>query len=174
MLQKTAFTEEQKNVVRVFDVINYIARDSDGGLWGFANKPYKNKFYWELDYPSFYCNLDKLTSIDFPQIKWEDKEPTSREEILGEVGTIEEMAKAMSDFVLEDSAKCDIELSKHLIAKGYRKQSDTAREIVKRLKELLHKHEHRSQTDGVSFYQMNAESFCEEINELAAKYNVEV
>lgn len=48
---------------------------------------------------------------------------------------IEEMAQAMSDFVLEDSAKCDIELSKHLIAKGYRKKSDTVREFLKLLKE---------------------------------------
>lgn len=48
---------------------------------------------------------------------------------------IEEMAQAMSDFVLEDSAKCDIELSKHLIAKGYRKQVDTVREFLKLLKE---------------------------------------
>lgn len=81
---KRIFTEEQKNVVRVLDVINYIARDMDGGLWGFANKPYKNDIYWEIDCHSFYCNLDKLISIDFSQITWEDKEPTSREEILGE------------------------------------------------------------------------------------------
>lgn len=67
-----------------------------------------------------------------------------------------------------------IRKSEALCEKGYRKQSDTAREIVKQLKELLHKHEYRSQTDGVSFFQMNAESFCDEINELAAQYNVEV
>lgn len=81
---KRIFTEEQKNFIRACDKIKYIARDMDGGLWGFANKPYKNDVYWEIDCPSFYCNLDKLISIDFSQITWEDKEPTSREEILGE------------------------------------------------------------------------------------------
>lgn len=48
---------------------------------------------------------------------------------------IDEMAKAMGDFELEDTEKCDIELSEHLFAKGYRKQSDTVREFVERLKE---------------------------------------
>lgn len=43
--------------------------------------------------------------------------------------------------------------------KGYRKASEVIDEFVERLKESLHKYEHRSQTDGVPFYQMNAESF---------------
>lgn len=41
----------------------------------------------------------------------------------------------MSDFELEDTANCDIELSRHLIAKGYRKQSDTAKEVLRMLKD---------------------------------------
>lgn len=72
---------------------------------------------------------------------------------------IEEMAKAMSDFVLEDSTKCDIELSKHLIAKGYRKQSDTAREILQYLYEKM---------GNVSL------SDTELVLYLAAQYGVEV
>lgn len=72
---------------------------------------------------------------------------------------IEEMAQAMGDFVLEDSAKCDIELSKHLIAKGYRKQSDTAREILQYLYEKM---------GNVSL------SDTELVLSLAAKYGVEV
>lgn len=52
---------------------------------------------------------------------------------------IAEMAKAMSDFEMEDTAKCDIELSEHLFAKGYRKQSDTVREFVRRVKEVYDK-----------------------------------
>lgn len=95
---------------------------------------------------------------------------------------IEEMAKVIMDAVPEtiqyaqapaNETEARIE-AKALYAAGYRKQSDTAMEIVKRLKELLHKHEYRSQIDGVPFYQMNAESFCDEINELAAEYGVEV
>ena len=37
--------------------------------------------------------------------------------------------------MLEDSANCDIELSRHLIAKGYRKQSDTVKEVLRMLKD---------------------------------------
>lgn len=79
---KRVFTKKQKNINRVLNKIKYIARDMDGSLWGFVNKPYKDGFYWRTE--GFYCNLDKLISIDFPQITWEDEEPTSREEILGE------------------------------------------------------------------------------------------
>lgn len=79
---KRVFTKKQKNINRVLNKIKYIARDMDGSLWGFVNKPYKDGFYWRTE--GFYCNLDKLISVDFPQITWEDEEPTSREEILGE------------------------------------------------------------------------------------------
>lgn len=118
---------------RVFKKIKYLARDMDGSLWGFVNKPYKDGFYWRAD--GFYCNLPKSISIDFPQITWEDEEPTRIEEILGETRIVEEMAQAMSDFELEDTANCDIELSRHLIEKGYRKQSDTAKEVLRILKD---------------------------------------
>ena len=52
---------------------------------------------------------------------------------------IAEMAKAMGDFEMEDAAKCDIELSEHLFAKGYRKQSDTVKEFVRRVHEIYDK-----------------------------------
>ena len=58
--------------------------------------------------------------------------------------------------------------------KGYRKATEVIDEFLERLKELLNKHEHRSQTDGVSFYQMDAESFCDEINKIAAEMRQEV
>lgn len=61
-----------------------------------------------------------------------------------------------------------------LIAAGYRKQSDVAREFAEGVKALLNKYEYRSNTDGVSFYQMNAESFCDKLNELAAEFGAEV
>lgn len=75
---------------------------------------------------------------------------------------IEEMAKAMSDFELEDSARCDIELSKHLIAKGYRKQSDTAREIAEMLKAAK------------AVVKVHFEAYDELIENIAAEYGVEV
>lgn len=99
---------------------------------------------------------------------------------------IEEMAKELSPYgfckitICENcnrkkTSKCTYySFAKRYTIKGYRKQSDTAREIVERLKELLHKHEYRNERDGVPFYQMDAESFCDEINDLAAEYGVEV
>ena len=57
---------------------------------------------------------------------------------------------------------------------GYRKASDVIDEFVERLKELLIKHEHRSQTDGIPFYQMDAESFCDELHKIAEEMRQEV
>ena len=98
---------------------------------------------------------------------------------------IEEMAKCMGEknFLCADDCenciqipcKCKlVKQSKLLYKAGYRKASDVIDEFVDRIKELLHKHEYRSQTDGIEFYQMNAESFCNEINELAAEMRKEV
>lgn len=177
MKPKQVFNDKQKtalqNALRKCSLIRYLARDKDGALWGYSHKPKRTPDGWVCSGGgNTYIYLNASLSSTFPQITWEDKEPTSCEEILGELRIIEEMARAMSDFELEDTAHCDMELSRHLFAKGYRKQSDTALEIVKRLKELLYKHEYRNQTDGVSFYQMDAESFCDEINEIAVQYGV--
>lgn len=138
MKQKRVFTEEQKTALQnarcKCSLIRYLARDKDGTLWGYLHKPKRAHNTWSCSGGgTTYVYLGSLTT-DFPQITWEDEEPTSCEEILGE--------------------------------------NYTAREIFKQLKELLYKHEYRSQRDGVSFYQMDAESFCDELNELAAQYGV--
>lgn len=168
------FTKEQKAAFRKCSLIRYLARNRDGTLCGYSHKPIRARDGWIYSGSggNTYVYLSPSISSTFPQITWKDKKPTSREEILGELRLTEEMAQAMSDFELEDSAHCDIELSRHLIAKGYCKQSDTAREFLKQLKDLLHKHEYRSQRNGVSFFQMDAESFWDEINDLAAQYGV--
>lgn len=139
MKPKRVFSEEQKtilqNALRKCNLIRYLARDKDGALWGYSRKPKRTHDGWIICGAGGYIYLPNSISIAFPQITWEDKEPTSCEEILGETRLIEEMAQAMSDFELEDTANCDIELSRHLIEKGYRKQSDTAREILQMLKD---------------------------------------
>lgn len=140
MKPKRVFTEEQKtalqNALRKYSLIRYLARDKDGALWAYSHKPKRAYNSWACSSvgSGTYIYLGSSTT-DFPQITWEDEEPTSCEEILGETRIIEEMAQAMSDFELEDSANCDIELSRHLIAKGYRKQSDTAKEVLRMLKD---------------------------------------
>lgn len=140
MKPKRVFTDEQKaalqNALLKCSLIRYLARDKDGALWGYSHKPKRTHDGWTCTGGgTTYIYVTPSLSSTFPQITWEDKEPTSCEEILGELKLIEEMAQAMSDFELEDSANCDIELSRHLIAKGYRKQSDTAKEVLRMLKD---------------------------------------
>lgn len=93
---------------------------------------------------------------------------------------IEEMAKQMcgaidNSCIHDCTPACGArEYAKRCFKAGYRKASDVIDEFVERLKELLIKHEHRSQTDSVPFYQINAESFCDELDELAEEMRKEV
>lgn len=58
----------------------YIVRDKDGTLYVFFNKPVKSDIWkiWQsrIDYPRDYFKLD---SSLFPEVKWEDEEPTEVE-----------------------------------------------------------------------------------------------
>lgn len=162
---KRVFTEEQKNFIRACDDIKYIARDKSGSLFAYSKKPRKGLVAWSGE-------LMIYVVINFPQITWEDKEPTSREEILGEVGTIEETSRAMSDFVLENNAKYDIELSKRLIAAGYRKQSDTAREIKEKIFEKGQFF--FSKVVSKDIYEVSFTMTLGEFNKIIAQYDVEV
>lgn len=80
---KRVFTDKQKNFIRTCDKIKYIARDKGGSLYSYCFKPIRCATFWR-DYELTGVKLCNLSMIGFPQIKWEDKEPTSREEILGE------------------------------------------------------------------------------------------
>lgn len=55
----------------------YVARDKDGVLCVFFKKPVKSDIWerWQScrDYPHDYFKLD---SSLFPEVKWEDEEPT--------------------------------------------------------------------------------------------------
>lgn len=55
----------------------WIARDKDTGLWLMSSKPFKHQNQWlakECFKPSI-----QLNDSDFPNVKWEDKEPTEVE-----------------------------------------------------------------------------------------------
>lgn len=148
MKPKRVFTDEQKaalqNALRKCSLIRYLARDKDGTLCAYSHKPKRAHDVWLCSGSgTTYIYLPNSITNAFPQITWEDEEPTSCEEILGELKLIEEMAQAMSDFKLEDTANCDMELSRHLIAKGYRKQSEVIGEFVEKINliecEMFHK-----------------------------------
>ncbi len=58
----------------------WIARDEDNGLWFFSIKPYKEYSCWR----SKSCwksgeDYEELDSELFPEITWEDEEPTEVE-----------------------------------------------------------------------------------------------
>ena len=53
----------------------FIARDSDGGLYlYYSNPPIKSEEIWVLLYTP--RNTFKIDNDLFPEVKWEDKEPT--------------------------------------------------------------------------------------------------
>lgn len=79
---KRVFTDEQKNFIRTCDKIKFLARDYSGKLFAYSEKPYRDSSVWIGSVVGYVPSLTFITF--FPQIKWSDKEPTSREEILGE------------------------------------------------------------------------------------------
>lgn len=80
---KKHFTEADKAVLRALDKVQWVARDEDGTVCGFCEKPHKGIVIWRCE--TDVVSLSKFsTTAKFTDIKWEDEEPTCREEILGE------------------------------------------------------------------------------------------
>lgn len=80
------FTEREIKFVELFPEIKYLARDKNGVLFAYTDKPQKDEDTWDY----FCCNnpaatLKRITlwGLEFNTIQWDDEEPTSREEILG-------------------------------------------------------------------------------------------
>ena len=55
----------------MIEIESWAARDMDGKLFLYRDKPIKDKFVWYS--PGFSL---VLASASFPEIKWSDKEPT--------------------------------------------------------------------------------------------------
>ena len=82
---KKAFSEKDKEVIRALDKVQWVARDKDGRLCAYATKPFKNKAgYWDGAAFMFTGVINNFSTAEFAPVKWEDDEPTSRAEILGE------------------------------------------------------------------------------------------
>lgn len=81
---KREFSEEDKAVLRALDKAQWVARDEDGAVYAYLSelKPEKKNISWKTDKLCF-C-LTGFTSAEFLPISWEDDEPTSRADILGE------------------------------------------------------------------------------------------
>lgn len=79
------FTNKEKGFIILFPEIKYLARDKNGALFAYTDKPQKDEGMWDY----FGCNnpaasLKHITlwGLEFNDIQWDDEEPTSREEIL--------------------------------------------------------------------------------------------
>ena len=80
-VERKEFTEQEKAAIRALDKLKWVVKDKDGSVWGHIKKPDKLDSCWSSGRG---IRLSALTSCEFKAIKWEDTEPTSREEILGE------------------------------------------------------------------------------------------
>lgn len=78
---KRKFSVDAKLVMRALDKINWVIKDEYGGIWGGFERPIKIGNKWEFQ--AAYL-LSHITTANFYPISCDDKEPTSRKEILGE------------------------------------------------------------------------------------------
>lgn len=84
--EQKQFTEREKEFIKLFPEIKYLARDDGGKLFAFKDKPFKDEEeeWWTCKNDSdilFEISFGEL--LKFNSIQWDDEEPTSREEILG-------------------------------------------------------------------------------------------
>ena len=79
--EKKAFSEKDKEVIKALDKVQWVARDKNGDVFGYCVKPIKSDGEWR-SFKGRFVNLTPFTTAEFTPIKWEDNEPTSREEIL--------------------------------------------------------------------------------------------
>lgn len=79
--EKKEFTVEEKAWIALNDKISFYARDKSGFLYGYNEKPVKRDDAWVIS-NGYIISVNASTSLHFSAIKWEDPEPTSREDIL--------------------------------------------------------------------------------------------
>lgn len=63
----------------------WVARDKDGGLCLYHNRPVKDtpySNYWQMNDTDDFIVFTWLPSSMFPEVKWEDEEPTEVELII--------------------------------------------------------------------------------------------
>lgn len=81
-IEKKVFTEEEKALLIALSKINWVAKDKNGDVYLYSDKPSKIAHGWGWDLTSHFIRLQTFSDIKFESINWEDEEPTSREEIL--------------------------------------------------------------------------------------------
>lgn len=83
-IEPKVFTEKEKAFFRVCEKLKYAARDSNGNLYFYTDKPIYSAIGMGGCWTGWKAIFaPTLTNEPFNAIKIEDEEPTSREEILG-------------------------------------------------------------------------------------------
>lgn len=78
--EEVEFTDDEKAILRNLpEEYNWIARDSNGSVFVYLNKPHKNKSSWYND--GDYICLEMYEHL-FKQINFEDEEPVNFREVL--------------------------------------------------------------------------------------------
>ena len=80
------FTEDEKIIARNIDKrYKWMARDSDGGLCIYKEKPKKSGIIWNIRSGALFDKIETLDGFSymFLAIKWEDDEPTRISDIYG-------------------------------------------------------------------------------------------
>ena len=79
LLKKKEFTEDELYILKnVNKKYKWIAKDSDGEVWTYSDKPKKRNVYWTgyLPFkPLDFEPLDIIKNSLFTEIQWEDEEP---------------------------------------------------------------------------------------------------
>ena len=77
--EEPKLTEDEKVILKNIDkCVKYIARNMDGSLFVYDDKPVKTRDYWDCEFHIYYFPFDHL----FQFIKWEDEEPYLIENLL--------------------------------------------------------------------------------------------
>lgn len=80
-IEPKVFTAEEKAILKALPKVNWVARDRIGKIFLYTHKPAKSLDFWtETD--GDFIDISVFSDAKFSAIKWEDAEPTSREEIL--------------------------------------------------------------------------------------------
>lgn len=77
-IEQKVFTKEEKEILKLLQKVNWVAKDKDGSVYFYYEKPCKATQTWD---GSGFC-ISNFSNVKFESVKWDDPEPTSREEIL--------------------------------------------------------------------------------------------
>lgn len=85
IIKTTNWTNEEKFIIEYCKMCNceWIAKDKDGVVYMYSEKPHKGAYYWRT-YEDIGIGKCIQIGYDMPNIHWEDSEPTNILEVMGD------------------------------------------------------------------------------------------